>query len=69
LTLAGAIGATAGSGASLGLTAYWLYDDIRHRTRLRKKNELPEQLLAKRMKTLDELDSMLISASKPQSLQ
>ncbi len=69
MTLAGAIGATAGSGASLGLTAYWLYDDIKHRTRLRKKNQLPEQLLAKRMKTLDELDSMLISSSKPQSVQ
>lgn len=69
LALAGAIGSTAGTGFSLGLTTYWLYDDIRHRTRMRKKGELPEQILARRLKTLDELDSMLISSNKPQSIQ
>jgi len=69
LNMAGAIAATAGTGFSLGLTTYWLFDDIRHRTRMRKKEELPEQILAKRLKTLDELDSMLISSSRPQSVE
>jgi len=69
LNLAGAIGSTAGTGLSLGLTTYWLLDDIRHRRKMRKKEELPEQILAKRLKTLDELDSMLISSSKPQFFQ
>lgn len=69
LLLAGAISSTAGTGFSLGLTTYWLYDDIRHRTRMRKKGELPEQILARRLKTLDELDSMLISLNKPQAIQ
>jgi len=69
LLLAGAVSSTAGTGLSLGLTTYWLYDDIRHRTRMRKKGELPEQILARRLKTLDELDSMLISSNKPQAIQ
>ena len=69
LTMAGAIASTAGTGLSLGLTTYWLFDDLRHRSRMRKKEDLPEQILAKRLKTLDELDSMLISSSRPQSVE
>ena len=67
--LAGAVGAAAGTGVSLLLTNYWLFDDYRSRWKLKKKKELPEQLLAKRMKTLDELDTLLISASKPLQVQ
>jgi hypothetical protein len=67
--MAGAIASTAGTGLSLGLTTYWLFDDLRHRSRMRKKEDLPEQILAKRLKTLDELDSMLISSSRPQSVE
>lgn len=67
--LAGSIGATAGNGLSLLLTNYWLLDDYANRWKLKTKKELPEQLLAKRMRTLDELDTLLISASKPTQVQ
>lgn len=67
--LVGSINSTSASALSLWLTNYWYFDEIRHRHRLKKKGELPEQLMAKRMKTLDELDSMLISSSKPVQVQ
>lgn len=69
LAMAGAISSSGGNALNLALTTYWLYDDIRHRRKLKKKNELPEQIFAKRMKTLDELDSMLISSSRPVQVQ
>lgn len=69
MAMAGAISSTGGNALNLALTSYWLYDDIKHRRKLKKKNSLPEQIFAKRMKTLDELDSMLISTSKPQRIQ
>jgi hypothetical protein len=69
MAMAGAISSTGGNALNLALTSYWLYDDIKHRRKLKKKNSLPEQIFAKRMKTLDELDSMLISTSKPQHIQ
>jgi len=69
MAMAGAISSTGGNALNLALTSYWLYDDIRHRRKLKKQNKSPEQIFAKRMKTLDELDSMLISTSKPLQFQ
>lgn len=69
LGMAVSIGATAGTGFSLFLTNYWFFDELRFKRKLKKKKHLPEQLLAQRLKTLDDLDSLLISSSKPQNIQ
>lgn len=59
LYMAGSIGTTVGTAASLALTNYWLFDQLRYQRKMRKKGMLPEQLLAERLKTLDELDERL----------
>lgn len=59
LAYAGSVVSTAGCSTSLFLTNYNLFNEWRHKRRLRKKNALPEQLLAERLKTLDELDALL----------
>ncbi len=64
LYLAGAIGTTVGTSTSLLLTNYWLIDQLRYQRKMRKKGMLPEQLLAERLKTLDELDERLLPPKK-----
>jgi hypothetical protein len=65
LDLAGGITACSGAGAGLGLTNLFLVNEIMYRRKLRKRNELPEQLLAERLATLDELDKMLATHEHP----
>jgi hypothetical protein len=65
LDLAGGIAACPGACAGLGLTNLFLVNEILFRRKLRKRNELPEQLLAQRLSTLDELDAMLATHEHP----
>jgi len=60
LAFASSITATTGTSASLFLTNYNLISETLHRRKLRKQGLLPEQLLAERLKVLDELDTFLI---------
>lgn len=62
--LAGGIASTVGSASSLALTNYLLIDQLRYQKKMRAKGLLPEQLLAARLKTLDELDERLVAAEK-----
>lgn len=64
LYLAGGIASTVGSASSLALTNYLLIDQLRYQKKMRAKGLLPEQLLAARLKTLDELDERLVAAEK-----
>ncbi len=64
LYLAGSISAAAGTAASLALTNYWLFDQIRYRRKMAAKGMLPEQLLAARLKTLDELDARIFHSGR-----
>jgi hypothetical protein len=59
LDLAGAITACTGAVGGLGLTNLFLVNELKYRRKTQKRNELPEQLLAERLATLDELDKML----------
>jgi hypothetical protein len=63
LALAATIPSTAGTSASLLLTNWNLLDEMMHRRLLRKQNLLPEQLLAGRLKTLDELEAKIPPAT------
>ena len=66
LAYSGSIVSTAGNTSSLFLTNYYLFSEILRRKKLRKKGILPEQLLADRFKTLDQLDTLIRpTASKP----
>ncbi len=52
---------TAGAGSAVGLTAstYYYVDEYLERRRLKREGNLPEQLLQKRLKTLDEVEAMI----------
>lgn len=63
LALAGSIASTGGTASSLALTNWFLIDELLNRRKLRKNKQLPEQLLAERLKTLDELEAMLVSSN------
>lgn len=66
LSYAGSITSISANSASLFLTNYNMVSEIMHRRKLRKKGLLPEQLLADRFKTLDQLDSLIRPlAAKP----
>lgn len=66
LGYAGSISSISANSSSLFLTNYWLFSEIVRRKKLRKKGMLPEQLLAERFKTLDDVDKMIRpQASKP----
>jgi hypothetical protein len=65
LALAGAITSAAGATSSLALTNWYFFSDLAHRRKLRKRNQLPEQLMAQRLKTLNELDSLLDHSTRP----
>ncbi len=64
LYLAGSIAAATGTATSLALTNYWLFDQICYRRKMKAKGMLPEQLLAARLQTLDELDARIVSSSR-----
>lgn len=64
LAYAGTICSDAGNSASLFLTNYFLINEIMHRRKLKKKGMLPEQLLADRFKTLDQLDVLIDPANR-----
>jgi hypothetical protein len=64
LYMAGGIASTVGSASSLALTNYLLIDQLRYQKKMRAKGLMPEQLLAARLKTLDELDERLLAAEK-----
>lgn len=64
LGLGGSIAGTTGTSASLFFTNYNLISETLHRRKLRKQGLLPEQLLAERLKILDELDQMIIDSEK-----
>lgn len=59
LTYAGGLTATAASGFTIGLTNYNLASELLHRRKLKKLNTLPTQLLAERLKTLEDLEKLL----------
>ena len=59
LAYAGSIASTSASSTSLFLTNYNLFSEILHRRKLKKQGILPEQLLAERFQTLDQLDIMI----------
>jgi hypothetical protein len=59
VAFAASVPTTVASGASIALSTYWFIDHKLHRRRLAKQDALPEDLLDKRLKTLDELESML----------
>jgi hypothetical protein len=52
---------TAGAGSALGLSATsWYYlDEYLNRRKLKREGNMPEQLLQKRLKTLDEIETMI----------
>ncbi len=59
LTYAGGVSGTAGAGFTIGLTNYILANELLHRRKLKKQNILPSQLLAERLKTLEDLEGIL----------
>jgi hypothetical protein len=61
-SLGGFIPTTAASAGNFGLTTYWYADDLRHHRNLKKQKALPEQLMAERLRTLDELDKIVGNA-------
>jgi hypothetical protein len=61
---AAAIPITAASGSSFALTSYWFVDDVLHTNYLKRRNELPLEMLQKRLITLDELSSILDGSIK-----
>lgn len=64
LAYAGTICSDTGNSVSLFLTNYFLINEIMHRRKLKKKGMLPEQLLAERFKTLDQLDVLIDPANR-----
>lgn len=52
------------SGASLMLTSYWACDEGIHQYILKKKGGTPEQLIAKRFATLQEMEKNLQQIEK-----
>lgn len=62
-SLAGFIPTTLASAGNFGLTTYWYIDDLHHHRNLKKQKALPEQLMAERLRTLDELDKLVGNAA------
>lgn len=63
-TLAASIPVTVAAGSTLSLSSYWFVDDILHSKYLKRRKELPVDLLQKRLDTLDELEGILGQSQK-----
>lgn len=59
LALAGAITAGAGSAIGIGATTWYFVDEMKNQYKLKKEGKLPEQLIKQRLKTLDQIESMI----------
>lgn len=59
LTFAAAIPVTVAASASLALSTYWYVDHLRFKARLEREHATPQQLLTQRLKTLDDLTSLM----------
>lgn len=64
LLFAGRVAAVAGQGYALLLTPYTMIAGLRKQRRLKKRGELPSQLLEQRLKRLDELEQKIRAADK-----
>lgn len=62
---AASISSTAGSAVSFALTTQSLISEKRFEKHLRENNRLPEQIIAKRLGTLNDLDKLLVSTDRP----
>jgi hypothetical protein len=61
LALAGFITAGAGSVVGLGASNWYYLDEYMNQRKLKREGNMPEQLLQKRLNTLDEIEVMLRS--------
>lgn len=59
MTFAGGVASGAASAAFTALSAQWLIKEKLFERKLKKENKMPEQLIAQRLKTLDDLEGML----------
>ncbi len=59
LAYAGSITGLSGNAASLGFTNANLVGELLHRRKLRKNNNLPEQMMSERLNVLNQLDKMV----------
>lgn len=66
LAFAGAATSTCASAASVGLSAWWFADQIKHDREFRRFKLMPEMLLEERLRTLTVLEQMLTGEDKIQ---
>jgi len=59
LAFSGFITAGAGSALGLGATSWYYLDEYLNQRKLKREGNMPEQLLQKRLKTLDEIETMI----------